>query len=293
MILGLALAALAADGIDRRTLVEWIGACQEDQAAACLSLGLVYAQGSPPIVPVNLTEAERWLERACGAGMSEGCLGLGAVRETLAGAGDGASFEGARDAYGQACEANNLLACAAEAALYERGVVAGEPQPLRERACAGAHGPSCVALGMALEGARDPEGALAAYHRGCEAGAPDACAALGAMQFLGPRALRDPEAGRANLALACEAGLGETCALLGARAESEDAALDWWRQGCEREDAWSCWKGAQLLRRDSEEESAELLEAACGHGLDKACRKLERAFPAVDEVDAPEAAASD
>jgi TPR repeat protein len=232
---------------------------------------VAYAQGAPPVVPVNLSEAERWLDRACAAGAPQGCLGLGAVRETVARRAESPDLGPAEAAYTRGCEAEVLLACAAQAALYERGERDGDPAPLRDQACGGGHAESCVALGAHREGLRDPEGAADAYRRGCAAGGPEGCAALGAMLLLGPRSLRDRDAAAIHLGVACDAGLGPTCAVLATVSDDPAEALARWQQGCEHGHAWSCRRAGRLLKRDDPEAAATLQERSCELGFRRGC----------------------
>ena len=275
MILAVVASAWAAD-LEPQQLVDWIAACQSSESVACLRLGVVYAQGSPPLVPVNLGEASRWLERACEGDSAEGCLGLGAVRETLARESATPDLADAAAAYSAGCSSDLTLACAALAALYERGEVDGDPIPLRASSCAEGHPESCVALGVHREGVKDPAGALAAYRLGCEANSVEACAALGAMLLLGPKATRDISEARAHLGTACTAGLGPTCGVLGDTAETPEDALTWWVRGCEHDDTWSCWRGYRALRKEEPDRAIQLATVACEQGFRRACRVVER-----------------
>jgi uncharacterized protein len=166
------------------------------------------------MTPEQVTFQER--QRSCEAGVHRDCVGLGMMYVTGRGvARDVARGEALIEG---ACDAGDLVGCAALGGLlvsrdeHARGIA------LLERACGNAGAEGCYLLGLAYvngEGvAQDAAQAFRHFELGCREGSLDACAGLGQVYIDGIGVERDAERGLMILARSCDGGSMTGCVAL-------------------------------------------------------------------------------
>lgn len=184
-------------------------ACQEGDAASCVSLGELVA-ADPSQTPV----AESWYQLGCQKGSMRGCSLLGGAWLVR---GDAVS---AYPVLSRACDGGDLVGCFNLAwilAAGQGGITADAPRALSlyERACESGLGAACQNRGwMSEQGVatkRDLRAAADWYGIGCQAGAATSCTALGAMTRDGRGIPADRLNARTLFARGCDLGDPASC----------------------------------------------------------------------------------
>jgi hypothetical protein len=130
--------------------------------------------------PANARRAVALYERACHDGNRRGCANLGVARAD--GIGGVVDMQAAVQLLEPACAGGDARACAHLAGMRESGVgLSKDPllaAHLLDLACNGEEASACLALGDIRTNAKQFDGAMAAYGKGCLDGDEAACARL-------------------------------------------------------------------------------------------------------------------
>ncbi|MCA9652087.1 MAG: SEL1-like repeat protein [Myxococcales bacterium] len=238
--------------------------CDAGRGPACHNLGveLLERQRRGQAVPPG-REPERYLQRACAAGVEPSCMLL----RTLAGGATAGMMgpplpgelpEAAGDPLagrGRACDEGEAEACGALAAIHERGGPGIAPDPARalelyRKACTLGSASACssaAAMEMRKGEGADREAARTAFERACELGDGTGCTNLAGMYLMGDGVPVDQAKAAELNDRACGLQLGIACARLA--------------------DAYTKGMGVE----PDLERARELAAQACTHGFVPAC----------------------
>lgn len=158
--------------------------CQEGDAAACSTLGVMYERGLH--VKQSVPRAVRLYDRACKGDNGGGCVNLGMAYK----AGAGVEVDAARAAqlFEMACERGDVRGCTELASVMARGQ--GIPSDARQAAelfetgCSAGHADACYRLASYFEDGTfgpDPFTAMTFFEKACIAGISAGCERLDQM----------------------------------------------------------------------------------------------------------------
>ena len=231
-------------------------ACDGGDGLACLQLAKVELAERP----ADIAGAAPWLEKACAAGVADGCVTLGFYLLN----GQGLAKDVSRGAgfFQQACDAGDGLACLNLGIVYFKGAgLARDPvrsAPLFQLACDRGRAPGCHALANQYYSGdgvpQDYARSAMLYGAACEDGEMNACRNLGVQLLLGQGVAKDVAKGAILLERSCTSGDAAGCRNLGNLYSEgvgvpQDAAqaLVLWTRGCTLGDADACKRKTPAL----------------------------------------------
>lgn len=281
--------------------------CGARDDGACTAEGLALERGIGGRAEPRA--AAEILRGPCGNGRGDACGAL--ARALAASARTPDDRRRAEEAAAYGCRLGNGEACAAQIeairARFNGAAADAEIVPVLERACAGDHAPSCVALGRSLEAGPsvEPRRVGMAYQRACQLGDDEGCGYLGILTRRMATESRDaepllrrgcdahvvdacaelggwlvargePAAARPALESACSAGRGPSCAVLARLDEGTDptSAAAYSRRACEAGVPETCLAAARAIPPNRSREAAALLSRGCAANLADACAAL-------------------
>ncbi|MCB9673789.1 MAG: SEL1-like repeat protein [Alphaproteobacteria bacterium] len=273
-----------------RTALE--ASCGAGHPASCLAVGWSKAQITPGIYHQEAPEASdamRFFETACTAGLERGCVEKGALLQL--GVGVEKDEAAALAMHQTACQQGEMAGCRRMGALYHAGLgVKRDLDKAREyyaKACDAGYLGGCNSLGLlahlSIDGRKpDPPAAVALYIRACDGGHEAACNNLEKLYAAGMRAEEDPPGRLALWEAGCERGVAVACAngadlveaeLMGdARDTAKAKALR--EKGCDLDDPYSCGMLGKSMLPEDFDKGRELLRTACESGIGEACTIL-------------------
>ncbi|MEZ4319279.1 MAG: SEL1-like repeat protein [Myxococcota bacterium] len=267
--------------------------CGAGHPASCLVVGWSKAQITPGIFHQEAPEASdaaRFFETACAAGLERACVEHGALFQL--GVGVEKDEAKALSMHQTACQQGEMAGCRRLGVLYHAGLgVKRDLDKAREyyrKACDAGYLGGCNSLGLlahlSIDGSEpDPPAAVELYVHACDGGHLAACNNLEKLYAAGMRAEQDPPGRLALWEAGCDRGVAVACANgadLVEDAKMMGAAVDVAKArtlreaGCTLEDPYSCGMLGKSLLPEDFERGRGLLRDACEAGIGEACTAL-------------------
>lgn len=247
------------------TLGDCLTQCDKGNARSCAVSGEMFRRGQGLTVP-NYPEALARFEKACNAGETLGCVGLGILY--LRAEAVPKDTERARTLFEKSCEAGEPTACAYLAEMYKDGEGVGVHYPKAleygRRACEAGEAYGCYLVAMAYfrEEIRDFSKSVQYLRKACFSDEPTSCVLLGNWNKRGDSMPKNFVEAKALYERACESRVVPGF-------EEDDVAAD------------GCYEAAQLyhygqgIPQDGPR-ATRLYKKACDRKHQLACSSLKK-----------------